>query len=94
MMLESWIKWAFVPQSKGRHPFHSWALCRQVSRDLGEAIDHDTFITAMQAAGYRIVCRYGSAAYFDCRDSRSKRAYQCKRFIGADERVRHPLTLQ
>ena len=93
MTLESWIKWAFVPH-KGRHPFHSWALCRQASRDLGRSINHEEFLAAMKATGYPPKSWYGSAAYFDCRDSQSKRQYQRKRFVGADERVVHPLSIQ
>ena len=37
MTLESWIRWAFVPCPRGRHPFHSHALCRQAARDMGTA---------------------------------------------------------
>ena len=54
MTLESWIKWSFVPCPRGRHPFHSHALCRQAARDMGMAIDHDDFLAAMKAAGYRV----------------------------------------
>lgn len=90
MTLQAWIQWAFKP-SKGRHPFHSHALCRQAERDIGAPIDHDTFLAAMKAAGFRENSRYGSAIYFDCADTAEKRAYYRKRFLACDDRVAHPL---
>jgi len=93
MTLESWITWAFEPWPKGRHPFHSFALARQAGRDMGVPVDHDAFVAAMQKAGYRAKSRYGRAIYFDCRDTAQKREYYRKRFIGCDERVKHPLVL-
>jgi hypothetical protein len=93
MTLESWIKWAFVPCQNGRHPFHSYALCRQAARDMGVPIDHDTFVAAMKAAGYRVVRRYGRAIYFDCLDTPEKRAFYRRRYIACDDRVIHPLAM-
>lgn len=89
--LASWIKWAFVPWPKGRHFTHSYALCRQAERDMGVPLDHAKFVAAMTAAGYRVVAHYGSAYYFDCLDSKSKREYYRKRFLNCDDRVQHPL---
>ena len=91
MTLENWIRWAFEPWPNSRHPFHSYALCRQAARDMGVPVDHEEFLVAMEKAGYHPKCWYGSAAYFDCLDSPSKRQYQRKRFIGCDDRVKHPL---
>jgi len=91
MTLSQWIDWGLEKWEKGRHPYHSWALCRQASRDIGTPIDHDEFLAAMQAAGYKVKAWYGSAAYFDAIDTASKREYQRKRYIGADDRVKHPL---
>lgn len=93
MNLQSWITWAFRPWPKGRNPFNSYALARQARRDMGVRIDHEAFVAAMKAAGYRVVCRHGSALYFDCLDTPQKREYYRKRFIGCDNRVKHPLAV-
>lgn len=94
MTLKSWIKWAFKPWPKGRHSFHSFALARQAERDLGRPVTHNEFASAMKAAGYRVVCNYGRAMYFDCQDSSEKHKYYRKRFIGCDETIKHPLELR
>ena len=91
MTLKSWIAWGFTKWPKGRHPFHSFALARQAERDIGRPIEHAEFCEAMRAAGYVEKSRYGRAVYFDCLDTTSKREYQRKRYIGADEKVKHPL---
>jgi len=93
MNLQDWIMWAFRPWPKGRHPFNSHALARQASRDMGVPVAHDNFVSAMKAAGYRVVCRRGSTLYFDCLDTPAKRAFYRKRYIGCDDRVRHPLAV-
>lgn len=93
MSLQDWITWAFRRWPKGRHPFNSYALARQAERDMGAPIDHDLFVAAMKAAGYHVVCRYGSALHFDCLDTTAKREFYRKRYIGCDDRVRHPLAV-
>lgn len=93
MTLHDWINWAFEPCPKGRHPFHSYALCRQAERDMGVPVEHKAFVAAMIVAGYCVKCRYGTALYFGCMDTPAKREFYRKRYIGCDERVGHPLAV-
>jgi hypothetical protein len=58
---------------------------------MGMAIDHNDFLAAMKAAGYRVQSWHGSAAYFNCLDTPAKRKYYRRRFLACDDRVAHPL---
>ena len=60
---------------------------------MGRPIDHDEFVSAMKAAGYRVMSWRGSAAYFNCLDTPAKRAYYRRRFIACDDRIAHPLAV-
>lgn len=91
MTLDSWVQWSFEKWERGRHPFHSFALARQAERDMGKPVSHDDFCEAMQKAGYKIKSRYGRALYFDCLDTKEKRAYYRQKYLACDDRVKHPL---
>jgi hypothetical protein len=90
MTLQQWVAWAVVPNEK-KGSLSSWILARQCARDMGQPVDHTGFVAAMLAAGYVIKHRYGSACFFNCKDSPEKHSFMKRRYLWADDRLPHPL---
>jgi hypothetical protein len=91
MLLPEWIAWAYEP-SATPHRFAAYFQAKQAGRDLGRVVAVAEFREAMSAAGFAEgrTNRHGEVHYLVA-DSASKRTFDFKRFILADDSVPHPL---